>query len=220
MAVNTPICNFGWPAVDFTLADPEGRRFSLADVRGASGTLVMFICNHCPYVRAVADRIASDARELQQRGIGVIAIMANDYQQYPDDAPKKMTAFARQHDFTFPYVIDETQAVARTYDAVCTPDFFGFNAALELQYRGRLDASGMQSKPGRTPRTCGGDDRHRRNRTGAEGADCQHGLLDQMAGRGVSAPMPLFVSLSPPARAVMVSLPQVPPSRRDNRNRG
>ena len=148
MAVNTPICDFGWPAPDFDLADPEGRRFGLFDVRGAKGTLVMFICNHCPYVRAVADGIARDARTLQQRGIGVIAIMANDYRRYPDDAPAKMQEFARAHGFTFPYVVDETQAVARAYDAVCTPDFFGFNAALQLQYRGRIDSSGMQAKPG------------------------------------------------------------------------
>jgi peroxiredoxin len=147
MAVDTPVCNFGWPAVDFDLADPEGRRFSLANVRGANGTLVMFICNHCPYVRAVADRLAGDARELQRLGIGVIAIMSNDYRRYPEDAPKKMVAFARQHGFTFPYVVDETQDVARAYGAVCTPDFFGFNATLELQYRGRLDESGMQFKP-------------------------------------------------------------------------
>lgn len=146
MAVQTPICNFGWPAVNFNLPDPEGRLFELAGIRGARGTLVMFICNHCPYVRAVADRIASDAVELQRRGNGVIAIMANDYVRYPEDAPEKMAAFARHHDFTFPYVIDETQAVARAYGAVCTPDFFGFNGALELQYRGRLDDSGMQSK--------------------------------------------------------------------------
>jgi peroxiredoxin len=147
MAVGTPICNFGWPAVDFTLADPEGRRFALADIRGAKGTLVMFICNHCPYVRAVADRIARDAAELQRRGIGVVAIMANDYAHYPDDAPEKMTEFARRHGFTFPYVVDETQALARAYGAICTPDFFGFSAALALQYRGRLDDSETQSKP-------------------------------------------------------------------------
>lgn len=148
MAMQTPICDFGWRAPDFTLADPEGRRFALADVRGSKGTLVMFICNHCPYVRAVAGGIARDARALQQHGIGVIAIMANDYQRYPDDAPAKMLAFAQAHGFTFPYVVDETQAVARAYDAVCTPDFFGFNGNLELQYRGRIDSSGMQAKPG------------------------------------------------------------------------
>ena len=101
----------------------------------------MFICNHCPYVRAIADRIARDALELQERGVSVIAVMPNDYVRYPEDAPEQMKRFAKEHDFSFPYVVDETQAVARTYDAVCTPEFFGFNAALELQYRGRLDAS-------------------------------------------------------------------------------
>ncbi len=140
----TPIGDFGRPAVDFTLNDPDGNTVSLADVRGERGTLVMFICNHCPYVRAVADRIARDARELQAMGIGVVAIMPNDYKEYPDDAPGKMKTFAEVHGFSFPYVIDETQEVARAYDAVCTPDFFGYNADLELQYRGRLDESGRQ----------------------------------------------------------------------------
>jgi peroxiredoxin len=147
MAVQTPICDFGRPAVDFTLADADGRRFALAEVRGSRGTLVMFICNHCPYVQAVADRIAGDARELRQPRIGSSATLPQDYARYPDDAPSKMNEFARRHGFDFPYVIDETQAVARAYNAVCTPDFFGFNAALELQYRGRLDSSGMQAKP-------------------------------------------------------------------------
>ena len=143
-AMETPICDFGWKAPDFTLADPEGNRVSLADVRGRKGTLVMFICNHCPYVQAVADRIARDAKALQDAGVGVVAIMPNDYARYPDDAPERMKAFAAEHGFTFPYLIDETQEVARAYDAVCTPDFFGFNADLELQYRGRIDSSGRQ----------------------------------------------------------------------------
>jgi alkyl hydroperoxide reductase subunit AhpC len=101
----------------------------------------MFICNHCPYVRAIADRIARDALELQKRGVSVIAVMPNDYVHYPEDAPEQMKRFAKKHNFSFPYVVDETQEVARAYDAVCTPEFFGFNADLELQYRGRLDAS-------------------------------------------------------------------------------
>jgi peroxiredoxin len=141
VATQTPICDFGWKAVDFSLEDPDGHRYRLEDVRGPNGTLIMFICNHCPYVRAVADRIARDARELQAKGIGVIAIMPNDYRHYADDAPARMKAFAESYGFTFPYVVDETQEVARAYDAVCTPDFFGFDAALGLQYRGRLDAS-------------------------------------------------------------------------------
>jgi len=141
VATQTPICNFGWKAVDFSLMDADGRAYNLEDVRGPKGTLIMFICNHCPYVRAVADRIARDVRDLQAKGIGAVAIMPNDHRHYPEDAPAKMKSFAKQHGFTFPYVIDETQEVARSYDAVCTPDFFGFNADLELQYRGRLDAS-------------------------------------------------------------------------------
>ena len=139
--VETPAGANGWRAADFTLEDAYGNPFRLQDMKGASGTLVMFICNHCPYVRTIADRIARDAVDLRKRGIGVIAVMPNDYVRYPEDAPEQMKRFAREHDFSFPYVVDETQEVARAYDAVCTPEFFGFNAALELQYRGRLDAS-------------------------------------------------------------------------------
>jgi peroxiredoxin len=145
---DTPLCDFGWTAPDFELADPDGRMVSLSAVRGATGTLVMFICNHCPYVRAVAGRLARDARELQELGIGVIAVMPNDYRRYPDDAPAAMREFAARHGFTFPYVVDETQAVARAYGAVCTPDFFGFDRDLGLQYRGRLDESRTEPKPG------------------------------------------------------------------------
>jgi peroxiredoxin len=141
VATQTPICDFGWKAVDFNLKDPDGRSYTLADVAGPKGTLVMFICNHCPYVLAVADRIAKDAKELKEKGIGIVAIMPNDYQRYPADSPANMKVFAQQHGFDFPYVVDENQEVARTYDAVCTPDFYGFNSALELQYRGRLDES-------------------------------------------------------------------------------
>jgi peroxiredoxin len=140
-ALQTPAGDVGWRATDFTLKDADGSPFRLYDVKGTTGTLVMFICNHCPYVRTIADRIARDALDLQKRGIGVIAVMPNDYVRYPDDAPEQMKRFAKQHGFSFPYVIDETQEVARAYDAVCTPEFFGFNTALELQYRGRLDAS-------------------------------------------------------------------------------
>ena len=140
-ALETPAGDIGWQAEDFTLEDAYGNPFQLYDLKGPSGTLVMFICNHCPYVRAIADRIARDAVDLQKRGIGVIAVMPNDYRRYPEDAPEQMKRFATEHNFSFPYVVDETQEVARAYDAVCTPEFFGFNAALELQYRGRLDAS-------------------------------------------------------------------------------
>jgi peroxiredoxin len=151
-AMEQPVCDFGWKAPPFSLADPDGRIHTLDSARGPKGVLVMFICNHCPYVRAVVDRLVRDAQALQQIGIGVIAVMPNDYDNYPDDAPPKMKQFAAEHGFTFPYVIDETQQVARAYDAVCTPDFFGFNADLELQYRGRLDASRRDPAPPGAPR--------------------------------------------------------------------
>ncbi len=137
----TPICDFGWRAPDFSLKGVDGKTYSLADVRGDKGTLIAFICNHCPYVKAIADRLAHEAMALKEMGIGTIAIMANDAEAYPEDSFDNMKLFAQQHGFAFPYVIDETQEVARAYDAVCTPDFYGFNAKDELQYRGRLDDS-------------------------------------------------------------------------------
>ena len=139
-----PVCDFGWKAPDFALKGIDGKTYALKDVRGPKGTLVVFICNHCPYVKAIVDRLSHEARELQALGIGVIAIMPNDTKSYPEDSFDNMKLFAKQHDFSFPYVIDETQGVARAYDAVATPDFFGFNAKDELQYRGRLDESGMR----------------------------------------------------------------------------
>ena len=145
MAAVPPICDFGWKAVDFRLPGIDGRSYSLADIRGAKGTLIAFICNHCPYVKAIADRLAADARRLQDMEIGVIAINANDPISYPADSFENMKLFAAEHDFPFPYVFDESQDVARAYHAVCTPDFFGFNADLELQYRGRLDESGRMA---------------------------------------------------------------------------
>jgi peroxiredoxin len=140
-AAETPICNFGEPAEPFDLLGTNGRRYTLEDVRGPKGLLVMFICNHCPYVKAVLDRIIRDAKELQGHGIGTVAIMSNDTKSYPDDSYENMQRLAEAKQLPFPYLIDESQAVARAYDAVCTPDFFGYNADLELQYRGRLDAS-------------------------------------------------------------------------------
>ena len=147
MAAQPPLCDFGWKARDFRLPGIDGKHYTLAEARGPKGLLVMFICNHCPYVRAVADRLVRDARDLQKIGVGVIAIMANDTAAYPDDSFDNMKKFAAQHGFTFPYVIDECQDVAREWGAVCTPDFFGFNANLELQYRGRLDASRRNPAP-------------------------------------------------------------------------
>ena len=152
MAVSTPVCDFGAPAPDFDLPGPDGGRIRLADIAGPNGTLVMFICNHCPYVQAIIDRITRDARDLQALGIGVVAISANDISEYPQDAPPHMKAEALKHGFTFPYLYDESQAVARAFGAECTPDFFGYNAAGELQYRGRLDASGRQPGPPDAPR--------------------------------------------------------------------
>ncbi|MGC2857722.1 thioredoxin family protein [Novispirillum sp. DQ9] len=142
MAVQTPLCDFGWKAPDFSLPGTDGRVWTLADVRGPRGTLIAFICNHCPYVQAVIDRLVRDARDLQGLGIGVAALCANDAAQYPEDDFPAMKAFAQTHGFPFPYLHDATQEVARAYGAVCTPDFFGFDADLGLQYRGRLDASG------------------------------------------------------------------------------
>lgn len=137
----------GWRATEFRLPGVDGRTWSLSDVTGRNGVVVMFICNHCPYVQAVVDRMVRDVTTLAADGIGAIAICSNDPVAYPEDAPDRMAVFARDHGFTFPYVFDETQEVARTYGAVCTPDFFGFNAGLELQYRGRLDAAGPASGP-------------------------------------------------------------------------
>ncbi len=150
--METPICDFGWKAVDFRLKGVDGNTWSLGDVKGENGTLVMFICNHCPYVKAVVDRIVRDCRELKPYGVNAIAIMPNDTENHPDDSFENMVAFAREHDFPFPYVIDETQEVARAYGAVCTPDFFGFNGNLELQYRGRLDSSRKETAPEDAPR--------------------------------------------------------------------
>jgi len=147
MASVTPVCDFGWKAADFTLPATDGRTYRLADIAGRRGTLLMFICNHCPYVLAVIDKIIRDATELQGLGVGVAAICANDASSHPDDSFPNMQAMAARHRFPFPYLHDENQFVAMAYGAACTPDFFGFNAAGELQYRGRLDDSGRQARP-------------------------------------------------------------------------
>jgi len=147
VSLETPVCDFGWPARDFELPGVDDRRYRLADVRGPAGTLVMFICNHCPYVQAVRDRIIRDCRDLAALGVGSVAVMSNDPADYPEDSFVNMQHVARQFAFPFPYLWDETQAVAKAYGAVCTPDFFGFNADLTLQYRGRLDASRKQAAP-------------------------------------------------------------------------
>lgn len=141
MAIETPICDFGWQAPDFSLPGIDGKTWTLADIKGEKATLIMFICNHCPYVRSVIDRIVRDVAELQTLGLSAAAICANDASNYPEDSFENMKLFAKEHSFTFPYLHDETQAIARAYDAVCTPDFFGFDSEMGLQYRGRLDAS-------------------------------------------------------------------------------
>lgn len=128
-------------APDFTLKNIDGRRLSLADCKGEKGVLMAFICNHCPYVLAIVDRLAEDFKILQKSGIGCAAIMPNDTDSYPDDSFENMKLFAKEHHFTVPYLIDETQETAKAYGAVCTPDFFGFNAAGRLCYRGRLDSA-------------------------------------------------------------------------------
>lgn len=147
VSLQPPVCNFGWKAVDFDLQGVDGKRYRLNDVRGEKGLLVMFICNHCPYVKAVRERIVLDCKELKEHGINSIAIMSNDPIDYPEDSFDNMVKIARQFNFPFPYVLDETQEVAKTYGALCTPDFFGFNSKLELQYRGRLDASRKDTVP-------------------------------------------------------------------------
>ena len=146
-SLETPVCDFGWKAPDFKLRGVDGKTYSLADVRGPKGTLVMFICNHCPYVKAIRPRLVRDLKELKALGVNATAIMSNDPTDYPEDGFEHMQAGAKEFDFPFPYVIDETQAVAKTYGAVCTPDFFGFNDKLELQYRGRFDESRKETAP-------------------------------------------------------------------------
>ena len=137
----TPVCEFGLSAPDFRLRATDDRHYTLADLRGAKGTLIMFICNHCPYVKAIAERLAPMAERLHQEEIGVAAIMPNDTEAFPEDSFEHMRAFAERHDFGFPYLIDESQEIAHAYGAICTPDFFGYNKKDELQYRGRLDAT-------------------------------------------------------------------------------
>lgn len=147
VALNPPVCDFGQPAIDFDLPGTDGNRHTLASCRGPNGLLVMFICNHCPYVKAIIDRLIRDCHELAKHGIGCVAIMSNDIAEYPEDAPDNMRRWATELAFPFPYLLDESQEIARAYGAVCTPDFFGYNAQLELQYRGRLDASGRNPAP-------------------------------------------------------------------------
>ena len=147
VSLQTPVCDVGRPAVDFSLPGVDGRTWTLGQCRGEKGLLVMFICNHCPYVKAVRERLVRDAAELRNLGVNSVAIMSNDVHDYPEDSFDNMRRIAAEFDFPFPYLLDESQEVARAYGAVCTPDFFGYNADLELQYRGRLDESRKETAP-------------------------------------------------------------------------
>lgn len=147
VSLETPVCEFGLAAPEFSLPGVDGKTWTLQDCKGEKGLLVMFICNHCPYVKAVRERIVRDTRELLEHGIKCVAIMSNDPSLYEEDSFENMQKIATEFDFPFPYLLDESQAVAKAYGAVCTPDFFGYNADLKLQYRGRLDASRKEAAP-------------------------------------------------------------------------
>lgn len=151
MLLDTPRCNFGWKGPDFTLKDTDGKSFTMTEQLGDNGLLIAFICNHCPYVKAIADRLSEDAAMLISEGINVLAVMSNDYLSVTSDSPANMKAFSAKHTFPFPYLIDEDQSVGKAYEAVCTPDFFGFNKKGELQYRGRLDDVQMNNTTDRIP---------------------------------------------------------------------
>lgn len=152
VSTHTPVCDFGRPAPDFSLLGVDGRSWSLEQCAGANGLLVMFICNHCPYVKAINHKLVRDAAELKELGVNSVAIMSNDTEAYPEDSFENMQRVAREMGYPFPYLIDPTQEVARAYGAVCTPDFFGYNVDLELQYRGRLDESGRNPDTGEVKR--------------------------------------------------------------------
>ncbi|PMN64278.1 thioredoxin family protein [Enterovibrio norvegicus] len=151
MLLDTPICDFGWKAPEFMLKDPDGNSFTMSEHLGEKGLLIMFICNHCPYVQRISKRLAQDTQSLLDEGINVLAVMSNDYHRVQSDSPENMKIFASENDFNFPYLVDEDQSVGKAYNAVCTPDFFGFNAAGELQYRGRLDDAKMMDASNRVP---------------------------------------------------------------------
>ncbi|CAC9534057.1 Alkyl hydroperoxide reductase and/or thiol-specific antioxidant family (AhpC/TSA) protein [uncultured Gammaproteobacteria bacterium] len=141
ISTQTPICDFNTPAIDFNLKGVDGKIHNLASCKGKNGLLVMFICNHCPYVKAIIERIIKDTKELKALGLNAVAIMSNNPKEYEADSFENMQKIAKEMDFSFPYLMDKTQEVAKAYGAVCTPDFFGYNTNLALQYRGRLDAS-------------------------------------------------------------------------------
>ncbi|WEJ62934.1 thioredoxin family protein [Thiomicrorhabdus lithotrophica] len=148
VSLTTPVCDFNQPAIDFDLPGVDGQNWTLEKANGKNGLLIMFICNHCPYVKAIHNRLVEDTRILRDEfGINSIAIMSNDPNEYAEDSFENMKLISEQWDFPFPYVLDESQDIAKAYGAVCTPDFFGYNAELKLQYRGRLDESRKETSP-------------------------------------------------------------------------
>lgn len=150
--MHTPVCDFGLAAPNFKLPGVDGKQWTRDDCAGENGLLVMFICNHCPYVKSIQARLVEDVAVLKEKGIGVVAIMSNDPNGYPEDSFENMQKIALEKGYNFPYLTDETQQVAKAYGAICTPDFFGYNAKMELQYRGRLDKSGMNANVGNVKR--------------------------------------------------------------------
>ena len=149
---HTPVCDFGLKAIDFELPGVDGRSWSLQQCMGSNGLLVMFICNHCPYVKSIFSKLVRDTNELKALGVNSVAIMANDVTEYPEDSFENMLKVAQLQKFSFPYLLDASQQVAKRYGAVCTPDFFGYNKQFELQYRGRLDDSGSNHERSSAPR--------------------------------------------------------------------
>jgi len=149
-SINPPVCNFGWQAPDFALPNVDGNMVTRDAIMGKNGLLVMFICNHCPYVKAILPRLIADVRELQSLGVNAVAIMSNDPTDYPEDSPENMQKLAKDLALPFPYLLDASQHIAKNYGAVCTPDFFGFNHKFELQYRGRFDESRKETAPDST----------------------------------------------------------------------
>ena len=145
MSIKASECEFGWKAIDFSLLSVDGKCHSFYASAGINGTVLVFICNHCPYVVAIAERLSFEAIELRKIGVNTVAIMSNDVTSYPEDSFENMKKFSLKYDFQFPYLYDSTQEIAKKYKAVCTPDFYGFNNKLELQYRGRIDSGIMNS---------------------------------------------------------------------------
>ena len=178
VSLETPICEFGKSAIDFSLPGIDKREWTLQDCRGPRGLLVMFICNHCPYVKAILERLVRDTGDLLESGINSVAIMSNDPTLYKEDSFENMQVVAQQYDFPFPYLLDQSQAIAKAYGAVCTPDFFGYNSDLQLQYRGRLDASNTVTAAPDAPRELYNAMR--------EVAETGHGPMQQVPGIGCS----------------------------------